>query len=147
MLAQQLTTDIAAAMKAREAVRLGALRMLKTALTNREVEKGRALDEAEELQVVGMLVKQRRDAIEQFTRGGREDLAAREAAEITILEAYLPPAATEADIAAAVDAAVTDTGASGPKDMGKVMKAAMAALAGKSVDGKAVNQAVRARLG
>jgi uncharacterized protein len=146
-LEQKLTTDIAAAMKARDATRLTALRMLKTALTNRSIERGRALEAAEELQVVAMLVKQRRDSIEQFTAGNRLDLAEKERAEIEVLDGYLPPAASDADIASAVDAAVAETGATGPKDMGKVMRAAMARLGGKTADGKKVNEAVRARLG
>jgi len=145
-LEQRLSALIAAAMKARETTRLATFRMLKTALTNKSIEKGRALDEGEELQVVASLVKQRRDAIEQFTTGNRPDLAAREQAEIEVLETLLPPAASADDIAAAVEQAVADTGAAGPKDMGKVMKATMAALAGRSVDGKKVNEAVRARL-
>ena len=145
-LEQQLNTDSAAAMKAKETVKLGTFRMLKTALTNKSIEKGRALEPAEELQVVASLVKQRRDSIEQFTAGNRPDLAAKEQAEIAVLETLLPPAASAEEIAAAVEQAVTETGASGPKDMGKVMKAAMAALAGKSADGKQVNEAVKARL-
>jgi uncharacterized protein YqeY len=145
-LTDTLTADIASAMKARDATRLTALRMLKTALTNKSVEKGRALDAAEELQVVGALVKQRRDSIEQFTAGKRLDLAEKEQAEITVLETYLPPAASDADVAAAIDAAVQATGATGPKDVGKVMKAAMAGLAGRTVDGRRVNEMVRARL-
>ena len=145
-LETQLNADIAAAMKARDTVRLGTFRMLKTALTNRSIEKGRALDPAEELQVVASLVKQRRDSIEQFTAGNRLDLAEKEQAEIAVLETLLPPAASDADIAAVVEQAVADTGATGPKDMGRVMKAVMAALAGKSADGRRVNEAVRARL-
>ena len=145
-LEQTLTADIGAAMKARDALRLSALRMLKAALMNKNVEKGRALEPGEELQVVSSLVKQRRDAIEQFTAGGRVDLADKERAEITVLEGYLPPAASQDQIEEAVAAAIADTGASGPKDMGKVMKAVMAAFPGKTVDGKAVNEAVRARL-
>jgi uncharacterized protein YqeY len=146
-LEQKLTTDIAAAMKAKDSTRLTALRMLKTALTNRSIERRRALDQAEELQVVAMLVKQRRDSIEQFTAGNRVDLAEKERAEIAVLDAYLPPAATDADIAAAVDTAVAETAATSPKDIGKVMKAAMARLGGMTADGKKVNEAVRARLG
>ena len=145
-LEQQLSAEIATAMKARETVKLGTFRMLKTALTNKSIEKGRALEPAEELQVVASLVKQRRDSIEQFTSGNRLDLAAKEQAEIAVLETLLPPAASADDIAAAVELAVAETGAAGPKDMGKVMKAAMAALAGKSADGKQLNEAVRARL-
>jgi len=145
-LETQLSADIAAAMKAKETVKLGTFRMLKTALTNKSIEKGRALEPAEELQVVASLVKQRRDSIEQFTAGQRPDLVAKEEAEIAVLETLLPPAASEADIAAAVEQAVIETGAAGPKDMGKVMKAVMAALSGKTADGKKVNEAVRARL-
>jgi uncharacterized protein YqeY len=145
-LETQLTADIAAAMKAKETVKLGTFRMLKTALTNKSIEKGRALEPAEELQVVASLVKQRRDSIEQFTAGQRPDLVAKEEAEIAVLETLLPPAASDADIAAAVEQAVIETGAAGPKDMGKVMKAVMAALSGKTADGKKVNEAVRARL-
>jgi uncharacterized protein len=145
-LETQLTADIAAAMKAKETVRLGTFRMLKTALTNKSIEKGRVLEPAEELQVVASLVKQRRDSIEQFTAGQRPDLVAKEAAEIAVLETLLPPAASDADIAAAVEQAVIETGAAGPKDMGKVMKAVMAALSGKTADGKKVNEAVRTRL-
>jgi uncharacterized protein YqeY len=145
-LETRLNTDIAAAMKAKEPVKLATYRMLKTALTNKSIEKGRALEPAEELQVVASLVKQRRDSIEQFTAGNRLDLAEKERAEIAVLETLLPPAASEAEIAAAVDQAVTETGAAGPKDMGKVMKAVMATLAGKTADGKKVNEAVRARL-
>ena len=137
---------IADAMRKQERVRLGALRMLKAALMNREIERGRALDDAESLQVVASLVKQRRDSIDQFTKGGRTDLADKEAAEIRVLEAYLPAAADPATIDAAIDDAITETGATSPKDMGRVMKAAMARLAGQSVDGKAVNERVRQKL-
>jgi uncharacterized protein YqeY len=146
-LEQTLSADIVTAMRAKDQTKLTALRMLKTALTNKSIEKGRALDNAEELQVVSTLVKQRRDSIEQFTKGGRQDLADKEQAEIAILNAYLPAAASDADVAAAVAAAITETGATSAKDMGKVMKAAMAALAGKTVDGKKVSEAVKAKLG
>src|SRR6266850_716828 len=142
----EMSAAIADAMRKQEPVRLGALRMLKAALMNREVERGRALDEAESQQVVAALVKQRRDSIEQFTKGGRQDLADKEAAEIRVLEAYLPPAADPAAIDQAVADAIRDTGATSPKDMGRVMKAAMAKLAGRSVDGKAVNELVRQKL-
>jgi uncharacterized protein len=145
-LEQSLSGDIVTAMKAKDQNKLTALRMLKTALTNKSIEKGRALDNTEELQVVSMLVKQRRDSIEQFTRGGRQDLADKEQAEITILNGYLPAAASDEEVSAAVDAAVAETGASSAKDMGKVMKAVMGALAGKTVDGKKVSDAVKARL-
>lgn len=146
-LEQSLSTDIVTAMRAKDATRLTALRMLKTALTNKSIEKGRALEVAEELQVVSQLVKQRRDSIDQFTKGGRKDLADKEQAEIVILDTYLPAAATDDEIATAVAAAITETGASSQKDMGRVMKAVMAALAGKTVDGKKVNEAVRKILG
>ena len=146
-LEQTLGGDIVTAMKAKDQTRLTALRMLKTALTNKSIEKGRALEGAEELQVVSMLVKQRRDSIDQFTKGNRPDLADKEQAEIVVLNAYLPESASDDEIAAALAAAITETGAAGPKDMGKVMKAVMAGLAGKTVDGKKVSEAVKARLG
>lgn len=145
-LEQTLSADIVTAMKAKDQTRLTALRMLKTALTNKNIEKGRALDAAEELQVVSMLVKQRRDSIEQFTKGGRQDLADKEQAEIGVLTAYLPAAASDEDVTAAVAGAIAETGATSAKDMGRVMKAVMAALAGKTVDGKKVSEAVKARL-
>lgn len=146
-LEQTLGADIVTAMKAKDQNRLAPLRMLKTALANKSIEKGRALDTAEELQVVSMLVKQRRDSIEQFTKGGRQDLADKEQAEILILNTYLPASASDDEIAAAVTAAVAETGASTAKDMGKVMKATMALLAGKTVDGKKVSEAVKSKLG
>jgi uncharacterized protein YqeY len=145
-LEQKLTADIATAMKAKDAARLSALRMLKAALMNKSVEKNRALEPAEEQQVVSSLVKQRRDAIEQFTAGGRTDLADKEQAEIVVLETYLPPAASVEELERAVAEAIAETGASGPKDTGKVMKTVMARLAGKTIDGKKVNELVRARL-
>jgi len=133
-------------MRQKDTVRLGALRMLKAALMNREVERGRALDVAESQQVVVSLVKQRRDSIEQFTKGGRQDLADKEASEIRVLETYLPAAADPAAIERAVMEGIQETGATSPKDMGRVMKAAMAKLAGQTVDGKAVNELVRSKL-
>lgn len=145
-LEQKLTTDIGTAMKAKDATRLTALRMLKTALMNKSIEKGRALEPAEEMQVVSSLVKQRRDSIEQFTAGGRADLARKEEAEIAVLEGYLPPPVSSEELERAVSDAVAQTGASGPKDIGKVMKAVMATLAGKTVDGKKVNELVRSKL-
>jgi hypothetical protein len=120
--------------------------MLKAALMNREVEKGRALDDVESLQVVAALVKQRRDSIEQFAAGGRQDLADREQAEVVLLQRYLPPAADPQAIAGAVEAAIAETGAVGPKDMGRVMKSALARLAGLTVDGRAVSEFVKNRL-
>ena len=145
-LTDTLAADLVRAMKAKDATTLTALRMLKTALTNKSIEKSRALDAAEELQVVNALVKQRRDSIDQFEAAGRHELAAKEKAEIAVLDAYLPPSATDEELTAAVDAAVSSTGAASAKDMGKVMKAVMSALAGKTVDGKRVNELVRARL-
>jgi len=144
--ADTISTDIAAAMKARNAPRLSALRMLKAALMNKSVEKGRDLDDSEALQVVASLVKQRRDSIDQFGKAGRQDLVDREAAEIKVLELYLPPPVSEAELAKAVDEAVTSTGAKSAKDMGAVMKAVMASLGGRNVDGKVVNELVRKRL-
>ena len=146
-LEQQVSADIATAMKAKDAGRLTALRMLKAALMNKSIEKSRVLEPGEELQVVSTLVKQRRDSIEQFTKGGRADLADKEQAEIAILSAYLPASASDDEIAAAVTAAIAETGATTAKDMGKVMKAVLAGLAGKTVDGKKVSEAVKAKLG
>ena len=142
----EVNAAIADAMRQHEAVRLGALRMLKAALMNKEIERGRALDEADTRQVLTSLVKQRRDSIEQFVKGGRQDLADKEAAEIRVLETYLPPAADPALIDRAIAEAITETGATSPKDMGRVMKAAMARLAGQTVDGKVVNEIVRQKL-
>jgi len=146
-LVEDVNKAITDAMKAKDAARLVALRMLKAALMNREVERGRALDEGEARQVVSALVKQRRDSIEQFTKGGRKDLADKETAEIVVLEGYLPPAVDAGELENAVDAAIASTGATSAKDMGRVMKAVMADLAGKTVDGKAVNEIVRRKLG
>jgi uncharacterized protein YqeY len=145
-LIEQISHDITEAMKAREAARLSALRMVKAALMNGEVSKGRPLDETEAQQVLASLIKQRRDSIEQFKSGGRTDLVDKETAEIAVLEKYAPPAASAADIERAVVAAIKETGAAGPKDMGRVMKAVMGALAGQSVDGKVVNELVRKKL-
>jgi uncharacterized protein YqeY len=134
------------AMRRKDPARLSALRMLKAALMNRDLEKGRGLDDAEARQVVASLVKQRKDSIEQFTKGGRPDLAGKEAAEIEVLESYLPAPADPAVVERAVVEAISETGATSPKDIGRVMKAAMAKLAGQSVDGKSVNELVRQRL-
>ena len=147
LLREKVNTDITAAMKAKDAARLSALRMMKAAITNKGVEKGHDLDDAEVLQVLASLVKQRRDSIEQFSKAGRTDLVDKETAEIAVLEQYLPPAASPDEIDAAVAAAIAETGAASPKDMGKVMKAVMPKLAGKHADGKTVNEAVRRKLG
>jgi uncharacterized protein YqeY len=147
LLRDKVNTDIAAAMKAKEPIRLSALRMLKAAIMNKGIEKSHDLDDAEVLQVVSTLVKQRRDSIEQFAKAGRTDLVDKESAEIKILEEYLPPAASAEEIDAAIAAAISETGASSVKDMGKVMKAVMPRLAGKNADGRLVNEAVRRKLG
>ena len=145
-LPEEVNAAITDAMRRRDTGRLSALRMLKAAFVSREIAKGALLDDGEARQVVASLVKQRRDSIEQFTRGGRQDLADKEAAEIVILETYLPAAADPAAVERAVVDAVAETGATAPKDMGRVMKAAMARLAGQTVDGKAVNEIVRKKL-
>jgi uncharacterized protein YqeY len=146
-LVDEVSGAITAAMRKQEPLRLGALRMLKAALMNREIERGHALDENDGRQVVVSLVKQRRDSIEQFTKGGRQDLADKEAAEIQVLESYLPPAADPAAVDQAVAEAIAETGAASARDVGRVMKTAMAKLAGHSIDGKAVNELVRRKLG
>ena len=146
-IGEDVNRAIGGAMKAKDPIKLVALRMLKTALMNREIERGHALDENEARQVVSALVKQRRDSIEQFLKGGRKDLADKESAEIVVLEGYLPPPVDTADLERAVDAAVAATGATSAKDMGRVMKAVMADMAGKTVDGKMVNEFVRRKLG
>ena len=146
-LNDKVNADIAAAMKAKDAARLSALRMLKAAIMNKGVEKGRDLEDAEVLQVISSLVKQRRDSIDQFSKAGRQDLVDKETAEIAVLDGYLPPAASPEEVDAAVAAAIVETGASTAKDIGKVMKAVMPKLAGKNVDGRTVNEAVRKKLG
>ena len=146
-LIDRISGDIAAAMKAKDQGRLAPLRMAKAALMNREVEKGRPLDETESQQVLASLIKQRRDSIEQFTKGGRTDLASREAAEITALETYLPPPVDAGELEREIDAAIAETGGRTPKDMGRVMKAVMARLAGRTADGRAVSDLVRQKLG
>jgi uncharacterized protein YqeY len=147
LLRDKVNTDIAAAMKAKDAARLSALRMVKAAIMNKGVEKGHDLDDSEVLQVLGSLVKQRRDSIEQFAKAGRTDLVEKETAEIAVLEEYLPPAASPEEIDAAVAAAIAETSATSPRDIGKVMKAVMPKLAGKNADGRTINEAVRRKLG
>jgi uncharacterized protein YqeY len=147
-LNDKIAADLTAAMKAKDTARLSTLRMLKAAVTNKGmVEKGRDLEDGEVLQVVASLVKQRRDSIEQFEKAGRTDLVAKETGEVAILEEYLPPAVSQEEIDAAVAAAIAEAGATSPKDIGKVMKAVMPKLAGKNVDGRTVNEAVRRKLG
>ena len=133
-------------MKAKDAERLSALRMVKTALKNREIEKMAALEDAEAIKVLQSLVKQGRDSIEQYELAKRPDLAAKEAAEIKVIEAYVPAALDESALAAIVDQTLTEIGAQGAKDLGPAMKAVMARLAGQTVDGKVVNELVRKRL-
>ena len=146
-LVDEVGAAIAEAMRRQDAARLSALRMLKAAFMNKSVEKKRDLDDAEAVQVVAALVKQRKDSIEQFGKAGRQDLVDKETAEVRVLEAYLPAAADPAAVDAAVTAAIAETGAASPKDMGRVMKAVMAKLTGQNVDGKAVNELVRRKLG
>ena len=145
-LIDDISVAIATAMKTHDAARLSALRMLKAALMNRGVERGRDLDDAESRQVVSSLVKQRRESIELFLKGNRKDLADKEAAEIAVLELYLPQAAGEVEVDEAIEAAIAETGASSAKDLGKVMKSAMAKLAGRTVDGRVVSERVRLKL-
>jgi uncharacterized protein YqeY len=146
-LMDQITQDLTAAMKAQEALRTGVLRMAKAALKNKEIDKRSPLDDAEAAKVVQTLVKQREDSADQFRKGNRPELADKEEAEIAILKAYLPKGASDAEIAAAVDKAMAETGATSIKDMGRVMKAALAALADQAPDGKKVSEAVKKRLG
>ena len=141
-----IVADLTEAMKAKDAERTGTLRMVKASLTNRKIEKGGELTDDEITKALQTLVKQRRDSIEQYEKAGRSELAEKESSEIAVIEQYLPQAASAAEITAAVDAAVAETGASSMKDMGTVMKAAMAKLAEKTADGKAVSNAVKAKL-
>jgi uncharacterized protein len=145
-LVEKVNQDIADAMRAKDQDRLGPLRMLKAAFMNKKVERGKDVTDSEALQIVSTLVKQRKDSVEQFTTAGRQDLADKEKAEIVILETYLPPPVSREELEKAVDEAVRTTGASSPKDMGSVMKAVMAGLAGRNADGKLINELVRARL-
>lgn len=145
-LLDKIIADLTSAMKAKDADRTGTLRMVKANLMNRKIEKGGELTDDEVQKALQSLVKQRRDSIEQYEKAGRDELAAKEAAEIAVIEAYLPQAASSDEIAAAVDAAVAETGASSMKDMGVVMKAAMANLSGKNADGRAVSDAVKSKL-
>lgn len=145
-LKERITGDMTAAMKAKDAARLSTLRMVKAAVQNREIEKGSELSDEETTKALQSLVKQRRDSVEQYERAGREELAARERAEIAVIEEYLPRAATPEEIERAVAEAIAETGASSMKEMGAVMKAAQARLGG-AADGRAVSEVVRRRLG
>ena len=142
----KISEDIAKAMRAKEQLRLDTLRMAKAALMNREVEKKRALDDTESQQVLTSMIKQRRDSIEQFRSGGRPELADREQAEIAILETYLPPPMDAAELERIVGEAISEAGATSPKDMGRVMKGVMAKLAGRAADGKVVSELVKRKL-
>jgi uncharacterized protein YqeY len=144
---ERINEDLKVAMKSREADRLSTLRMVKTALKNKEIDKMAPLDDAEAMKILQTLVKQRRDSAEQYLQVGRTDLADKELAEIGLIEAYLPAAVDEATIARLVDEAIAEIGATSPKEMGAVMKAVMAKLAGQPVDGKVINQLVRTKLG
>jgi uncharacterized protein YqeY len=146
-IVQKVEQDLVAAMKARQELRLSVLRMMKSALKLKQVELTGPLEDSEATAVLRTLVKQRQDSTEQFRKGGREELAAKEEAEIKIVEEYLPAAASDEEIDAAVTAAITETGAATAKDLGKVMKAAMGRLAGKNADGKRVNERARTKLG
>jgi len=147
-LVERLTQDLTAAMRAKDSMRTSTLRMAKAAIVNKEIDKHGKLDDAEAVRVLQGLVKQREDSAEQYAKAGRPELADKETAEVAVLKSYLPAEASEAEISAAVDAAVAETGASSPKDMGKAMKAALARLqaSGKAVDGKRVNEAVKQKL-
>ncbi len=145
-LKEKITADLTDAMKRKDAERLSTLRMVKANLMNRQIEKGGELTDEETTKALQSLVKQRRDSIEQYEKAGRAELAAKEAAEIGHIEAYLPQAATPEEIGQAVAEAVAETGASSMKDMGSVMKATLAKLQGKTADGKLVSEAVKAKL-
>lgn len=145
-LIERVQKDMAEAMKARQEARLSALRMIKAALKKQEVDSMKPLDEKSELQILNTLMKQRREAAEQFRKGGRPELADKEEAELALIETYLPAAATDEEVEAAIAAALQQTGIASLKQMGAVMKAAQARLAGKRVDGKALSDKVRARL-
>ena len=146
-IVEQVEKDLVAAMRAQEPLKLSVLRMMKAALMNKKVEHGKDVDDAQALAVLRTLAKQRHESVEAFRKGGREDLAAKEEAEVKIVEAYLPAAAGDEEIDAAVAAAIAESGATTAKDVGKAMKAAMAKLAGKNADGKRVSEKVRAKLG
>lgn len=145
-LKDKITADLTDAMRAKDAEKVSTLRMVKANLMNRQIEKGGELTDDEVTKALQSLVKQRRDSIEQYENAGRSELAAKEAAEIAHIEGYLPQAASPEEIEQAVATAIAETGATSMKEMGNVMKAALAKLAGKTADGKAVNEAVRAKL-
>jgi uncharacterized protein YqeY len=143
---EKIQMKMTEAMRNKDQLRLSVLRMMKTAIKNREIEKMKPLDDGEALSVLNTLVKQRKDSVDQFRKGGREELAQKEEAEIKIIEEYLPAAASDDDIRKAIEDAIQETGASTIKDMGKVMKAALARLAGRNADGSRVSQMVKDKL-
>ena len=145
-LIERIQKDLTTAMMTKDELRLSVLRMVKSALKYKEVEKVRPLEDAEALQVLQTLMKQRRESVEQFAKGGRQDLADKETQEIAILEAYMPAGASDADMSTAIEAAIVETGATSPKSMGAVIKAAKAKLEGKTVDGKTLSDKVKERL-
>jgi hypothetical protein len=145
-LRDQIVADMTAAMKAKDTARTSTLRMLKAAIVNRQIEKGGELDEEELMKLLRTQVKQRRDSVEQYEKGGRQDLVDKEMAEIAVIEGYLPQAASPEEIDQAVAAAIAETGATSMKEMGAVMKAVMPRLAGKNADGRAVSEAVKTKL-
>ena len=145
-LSKQIVSDLTAAMKAQDAGRTSTLRMVKAAMMNRQIEKGSELDDDDMQKLLRSLVKQRRDSIEQYEKAGRQELVDKEKAEIDVIETYLPQAASQEEIEQAVTAAIAETGATSIKDMGKVMKATQAALAGKNADGRTVSEVVKAKL-
>jgi uncharacterized protein YqeY len=145
-LKQRIIDDMIAAMRAKDAPRLSTLRMVKAAMMNRQIEKGDELTDEEVAKMLQSLVKQRRDSVEQYEKGGRAELAAKERAEIEVIEDYLPQAATREEIERAVVAAIEETGAASMKEMGAVMRAAQARLAGRAADGRVVSEIVKAKL-
>ncbi|MEP6635616.1 MAG: GatB/YqeY domain-containing protein [Acidobacteriota bacterium] len=145
-LRQQIISDLTASMKAQDAERTSTLRMVKASMMNREIEKGGELDDEELSKLLRSMVKQRKDSVEHYQKATRQELADKETAEIALIETYLPQAASDEDIATAVDAAIAETGAASLKDMGRVMKAAQVLLAGKNADGRALSETVKAKL-
>ncbi|HSE25849.1 MAG TPA: GatB/YqeY domain-containing protein [Pyrinomonadaceae bacterium] len=145
-LGKQIVADLTASMKAQDAARTSTLRMVKAAMMNRQIEKGAELDDDEVQKLLRSLVKQRRDSIEQYEKANRQELADKEKAEIAVIERYIPAAASQEEIERVVTTVIAETGATSIRDMGKVMKAAQAALAGKNADGKLISELVKAKL-
>ena len=146
-LKEQIISDMTAAMKAKDAARTSTLRMLKSAIDYREKEKGAALDDDDLSKLLRSQLKQRRDSVDQYQKGGRQDLVEKETAEIAVIEGYLPRGASVEEIEQAVAAAISETGATSMKEMGAVMKATMVVLAGKNPDGRTVSETVKKKLG